>query len=110
MFFEHYDGTIGTAIVQRVIPDTYIDDNNKPYYFNMLDTGDNTSIENYNTLPMNDPRVKVMRKRLKAQDKLKKKIRDFLDAIGCKKDSENVANALQELSIEYGFKNYNYYG
>lgn len=103
VFFECYDGSIGSAIVRQVIPDTYIDDDNKPYHFDMLETGDNTSIEDYATLPYSDPRVKALMKQLKKQDKVRIAIKDFVTHKFGTFDNEIIAKALGEVAIEYGY-------
>lgn len=104
VFFEFYDGSIGSAIVRQVIPDTYIDVDNKPYHFDMLKTGDNTSIEDYATLPYSDPRVKALIKQFKKQDEIADLVRDFVIANSDIYDTETIAKALAQVAIEYGWQ------
>ena len=107
IFFEYLDGTIGTEIVLEVISDTYIDGNNKPY--DMLVThksGEQFSeeIEDYNTLPYSDPRVKAMMKELKKQDEFADEIREFVNANTDIYSIETIAAALGQVAKEYGYK------
>ena len=113
IFFEYCDGTIGTATVLEVIPDTYIDDNNKPIHYDTLVTykdGEQfqEEIEDYNTLPYSDPRVKELQKQLAKQDSLAQDIRDWI-ALRTGNypdyyDNETIAAALVQVAKEYGYK------
>lgn len=67
IYYECLDNTIGTAIVTKIEPRTYYWDNGKRYNFNMLSTGPYTAIEDYNTLPPSNPKVKVYIKKMKAK-------------------------------------------
>ena len=66
IFYEHHDGTIGTAIIKRIEPwessfdkkGNYLK-NGKKYKYNIYHTSDIEVIEDYNCLSDNDPRVKV---------------------------------------------------
>lgn len=109
IFYEYYDGTIGTEIVLEVIPDSYIDDNNKPIYYDMLVTyksGEQFSeeIEDYNTLPYSDPRVKALMKELKKQDECADIIREFVNAYTDIYNIETIASALGQVAKEYGYE------
>ena len=66
IYYECFDNTIGTAIVTKIEPRTYLD-NGKRYNFNMLSTGPYTAIEDYNTLPSSNPKVKAYIKEMKAK-------------------------------------------
>ena len=66
IYYEYYDGTIGTSIVTKIEPRTYWD-NGKRYDFNMLFTGPYTCIEDYNTLAPSNPKVKTYIKEMKAK-------------------------------------------
>ena len=107
IFFEYYDGTIGTAIVLEVKPDSYIDDNGKTFNFNMLVTGRGTNwssvIEDYATLPLSDPRVKALLKELKNQDKFADEVREFVNANTDIYSIETIAAALGQVAKEYGY-------
>ncbi len=113
IFFEYHDGSIGTAIVLEVIPDTYIDDNNKPIHYDELVTYKSgkhfqESIEDYNTLPLSDPRVKELQKQLAKQDSLAQDLRDWI-ALRTGNypgyyDNEIIASALGQVAKEYGYK------
>ena len=63
-----FDNTIGTAIVTKIEPRTYLD-NGKRYDYNMLYTGPHTVIEDYNTLSPSNPKVKAFIKEMKAKRK-----------------------------------------
>lgn len=67
IYYECLDNTIGTAIVTKIEPRTYYWDNGKRYNFNMLSTGPYTAIEDYNTLPSSNPKVKAYIKKMKAK-------------------------------------------
>ena len=66
IYYECFDNTIGTAIVTKIEPRTYWD-NDKRYNFNMLSTGPYTAIEDYNTLSSSNPKVKAYIKKMKAK-------------------------------------------
>ena len=66
IYYEYYDGTIGTSIVTKIEPQTYLG-NGKEYDYNMLYTGPYTSIEDYNTLAPSNPKVKAYIKEMKAK-------------------------------------------
>ena len=113
IFFEYLDGTIGTEIVLEVVPHTYIDDNNKPIHYDMLVThksGEQFSeeIEDYNTLPYSDPRVKELQKQLAKQDSLAQDIHDWIalkrSAYPDYYNNETIAAALAQVAKEYGYK------
>ena len=109
IFYDYYDGTVGTAIVLQVIPNTYIDDDNKPIHYDELVTyksGEHfqESIEDYNTLPYSDPRVKALMKELKKQDELADEIREFVNANTDIYSIETIAAALGQVAKEYGYK------
>lgn len=101
-FFEFYDGTIGSAIVKEIKPDIYTEDG-KTIHFDMLYLGERTTIEDYNTLPYSDPRVKALMKQLKKQDKIAEQIREWVIANFDIYDTKTIANALGEVAIEYGY-------
>lgn len=88
MFFEFYDGTIGSAIVKEIKPDIYTEYNN--------------------TLSYSDPRVKELQKQLAKQDSLMQDIRDWITS-KCETypdyyDNEIIAAALGQVAKEYGYK------
>ena len=66
IYYECYDNTIGSAIVTKIEPRTYWD-NGKRYDFNMLSLGQDTAIEDYNTLAPSNPKVKAYIKERKAK-------------------------------------------
>ena len=67
IYYECYDGTIGTSIVTKIEPRTYFLDNGKRLDFNMLTLGPYTAIEDYNTLAPSNPKVKAYIKERKAK-------------------------------------------
>ena len=108
IFFECYDGTIGTATVVGIKPETYINDYGKEVGYDWLETSDNSGIEDYNTLPDSDPRVKELQKQLAKQDSLAQDIRDWI-ALRTGNypdyyDNETIAAALGQVAKEYGYK------
>ena len=66
IYYECYDGTIGTSIVTKIEPQTYWD-NGKRFDFNMLYTGPHSAIEDYNTLAPSNRKVKAYIKEVKAK-------------------------------------------
>lgn len=109
IFYEHVDGTIGTAIVLEVIQNTYIDDNNNPIRYDELVTCKSSkhfqeSIEDYNTLPYSDPRVKELMKELKKQNEFADEIREFVSANTDIYSIKTIAAALGQVAKEYGYK------
>ena len=59
IYYECYDNTIGSAIVTKIEPRTYLVLNGKRYDFNMLFTGPYTCIEDYNTLAPSNRKVRT---------------------------------------------------
>ena len=108
IFFEYYDGTVGTAIVLEIKPKSYVDDNGRTINYDMLITWKSgncsSGIEDYGTLPLNDPRVKAMMKELKKQDELADEIREFANANTDIYSIETIAAALGQVAKEYGYK------
>lgn len=107
IFFEYYDGTVGTEIVLEIKPKSYVNDNGRTINYDMLTTwksGNCSScIENYNTLPYSDPRVKALMKELKKQDECADIIREFVNANTDIYSIENIAAALGQVAKEYGY-------
>lgn len=66
IYYECYDGEIGSAIVTEIEPQTYWD-YGKKFDYNMLYTGPNTCIEDYDTLAPSNPKVKAYIKEMKAK-------------------------------------------
>lgn len=108
IFFEYYDGTIGTATVLEIKPESYVDDNGKTINYDMLITwksGNCSSCtEDYNTLPYSDPRVKTLMKELKKQDECADIIREFANANTDIYSTETIASALGQVAKEYGYE------
>lgn len=107
MFYEYHDGTVGTDIVLETKPDSYVDDNGKTINYDMLiiwKSGNCSSgIEDYNTLPLSDHRVKALMKELKKQDEFADKIREFANANTDIYSIETIAAALWQVAKEYGY-------
>jgi len=112
IFFEYYDGTVGTATVLEIKPKSYVDDSGKTVNYNMLITWKSgncsSGIEDYGTLPLSDPRVKELQKQLAKQDSLAQDIRDWITS-KCETypgyyDNEVIAAALGQVAKAYGYK------
>lgn len=107
IFFEYYDGSIGSKIVQDIKPKSYVDDNGRTINYDMLITWKSgncsSGTEDYNTLPLSEPRVKALMKQFKKQDEITKQIREFVIANFGIYDTKTIANALGEVAIEYGY-------
>ena len=69
IYYECYDGTIGTSIVTKIEPRTTYWDNGKRYDYNMLFTGPYSAIEDYNTLSPFNRKVKAYIKEVKTKRK-----------------------------------------
>lgn len=112
IFYENYDGTIGTAIVLEIKPESYVNDNGRTIDYNMLITWKSGSCssgtEDYNTLPLSVPRVKELQKQLAKQDSLAQDIRDWVtnkcNTYPDYYDNEVIAAALGQVAKEYGYK------
>ena len=112
IFFEYYDGTVGTEIVLEVEPKSYIDDNGKTINYDELITwrsgNCSSSIEDYNTLPLSDSRVKELQKQLAKQDSLAQDLRDWItnkcETYPDYYDNEVIAAALGQVAKEYGYE------
>jgi hypothetical protein len=112
IFYEYYDGTIGTAIVLEIKPENYVDDNGKTINYDMLITWKSgncsSGTEDYNTLPYSDPRVKELQKQLAKQDNLAQDVRDWIIS-KCETypdyyNDEVIAAALGQVAKEYGYE------
>ena len=66
IYYECYDGTIGTSIVTKIEPRTYLDSG---YDYNMLFTGPYSAIEDYNTLAPSNRKVRAYIKEVKVKRK-----------------------------------------
>ena len=66
IYYECSDGTIGTSIVTKIEPRTYLDSGHD---FNMLYTGPHSAIEDYNTLAPSNRKVRAYIKEVKAKRK-----------------------------------------
>ena len=107
IFFDCYDGTIGSATIISIEPRVYINDYNKEVCYDWLNTSDNSGIEDYETLPYSDPRVKTLMKELKKQDSLADEIRDWvankLETYPDYYNNKTIAAALAQVAKEYGY-------
>lgn len=108
VLFEYYDGTVGTAIVLDVESQCGIDANDETFTYDELITwrsgNCSSSIEDYNTLPYSDPRVKELMKELKKQDEFADEIREFVNANTDIYSIETIAAALGQVAKEYGYE------
>ena len=69
IYYECYDGTIGTSIVTKIEPRTYLVLNGRRFEYNMLFTGPHSVIEDYNTLAPSNKKVRTYIKEVKAKRK-----------------------------------------
>ena len=67
IYYEYFDGGIGSAIVTGIRPETTTDINGKEFSFNRLFTGPHTCIEDYNTLAPSNSKVKAYIKEMKSK-------------------------------------------
>ena len=112
IFFEYLDGSVGTAIVLEVHPESYVNDNGRTINYDMLITwrsgNCSSGIEDYTTLPLSDPRVKALQKQLAKQDSLVQDIRDWIvnkcNTYPDYYNNEIIAAALGQVAKEYGYE------
>lgn len=108
IFYEYYDGTVGTATVLEINQESYVDDNGRTINYDMLITWKSgncsSGTEDYNTLPYSDPRVKALMKELKKQDECADIIREFVNANTDIYSIETIASALGQVAKEYGYE------
>jgi hypothetical protein len=110
IFWENYDGTIGTALVKDIRIETSSYDmcgnplpSGKQFTYNVYMTSEYTAIEDYNCLSDSDPRVKEYCKGKKfITSDFEKELREFLDSKGCRIGDSDVSTILYDLSLEYG--------
>ena len=69
IYYECYDETIGTSIVTKIEPRTYLLINGMRFEYNMLFTGPHSVIEDYNTLAPSNRKVRAYIKEVKAKRK-----------------------------------------
>ena len=67
IYYEYFEGSIGSAVVTGIIPETTTDFYGKVFSFNRLLTGPHTCIEDYNTIAPSNPKVKAYVKEMKAK-------------------------------------------
>ena len=109
IFYENYDGTIGTATIKNIEPSESVFDkkgnylgNGKKHKFNYYHTSDTEAIEDYNCLFDNDPRVKAFCKGKKfITEDFADELRKFLIEHGAHKRDDDVAQILNNLAEEF---------
>ena len=67
IYFDYFDGSIGSAVVTGIRPETTTNIYGKEFSFNRLYTGPHTCIEDYNTIAPSNPKVKAHIKEMKAK-------------------------------------------
>lgn len=67
IYYEYFGGSIGSAVVTGIRPETTTDINGKEFSFNRLFTGPHTCIEDYNTIAPSNQKVKAYIKEMKAK-------------------------------------------
>lgn len=109
IFYECYNGTIGTATIKKVEPSETVFDkkgnylgNGRKYKFNYYHTSDTEAIEDYNCLSDNDPRVKEYCKGKKfITADFADELRKFLVEHGAHKGDDDVVQILYDLAEEF---------
>lgn len=107
IFYERYDGTIGTAIIKKITDAEYKESQgyrkpNKIVKYKKYYTGVDTSIEDYNCLSDNDPRVKAFCKGKKfITADFADELRKFLVEHGAHKGDDDVVLILYDLAKEF---------
>ena len=95
-----YDKSIHTDIVLAVENSYYISDQGYRVNYQELQVDDHMFIENYNCLPMNDPRVKELAKKYAAYDKAKEKLQETVLKLLEPFDLQMKQDFLKELQIK----------
>ena len=109
IFYEKYNGNIGTATIKKIEPAESPFDkkgkylgNGKKYKFNYYRTSNTEVIEDYNCLSDNDPRVKAFCKGKKfITAGFADELRKFLVEHDAQKGDYDLANILYELAEEF---------
>ena len=107
IFYECYNGTIGTAIIKKIEDAEYKESQgygkpNKVVKYKKYYTGINTYIEDYNCLSDNDPRVKEYCKGKKfITSDFADELRKFLVEHGAHKGDNDVIQVLNDLANEF---------
>lgn len=110
IFYETYDGTIGTSTIKRIEPvvDTHMDKygnrlkDGKVFKYNEYYTGVNTVIADYSCLSDNDPRVKAFCKGKKfITADFADELRKFLVEHGANKGDDDVVQILYDIAKEF---------
>lgn len=107
IFYEKWDGTIGTAIIKKIQDSEYRESRGygkaeKVVKFKEYHTGKYSYIEDYNCLSDNDPRVKEFRKGKKfITSDFADELRKFLIEHGAHKGDDDVVQILNDLAEEF---------
>lgn len=109
IFYEHFDGTIGTATIKKIESaespfnkEGYYLKNGKKHKFNYYHTSDTEAIEDYNCLSDKDPRVKEYCKGKKfITADFADELRKFIVEHGAHKGDNDVVNILNDLAKEF---------
>lgn len=107
IFFEYFDGTIGTAIIKKIEDAEYKESQgyrkpDKVVKYKKYYTGVDAPIEDYECLSDNDPRVKAFckgRKFITAD--FADELRKFLVEHGANKGDNDVVQILYDLAKEF---------
>lgn len=107
IFFEYFDGTIGTATIKKIEDAEYEESQgygkpNKIVKYKQYYTGCNEIIEDYECLSDNDPRVKAFckgKKFIKAD--FADELRKFLVEHGAHKGDNDVIQILYDIAKEF---------
>ena len=107
IFYETYDGTIGTATIKKIEDAEYKESQgyrkpDKVVKYKMYYTGVNMCIEDYNCLSDNDPRVKAFCKGKKfITADFADELRKFLFEHGAHKGDNDVVHILYDIAKEF---------
>lgn len=107
IFFEYFDGTIGTAIIKKIEYAEYKESQgygepDKVVKYKKYYTGVNAYVEDYECLSDNDPRVKAFcngKKFITAN--FADELRQFLVEHGAHKGDDDVVQILNDLAKEF---------
>lgn len=92
IYYEYYDGTIGSAIVLDIQPAEYDDWlTKKKIQYNWLRTSENSGIEDYNTLAPNNPKVRAYIKAKKVEmEANRSKMIEYVFGVGHKPTKKEI--------------------
>ena len=104
VFYECYDGSVGSSIVIAIKAESYLDDRGREHPYQWLelwrDGNCSSGIEDYNCLSPSNPKVKELAKKFAKFDKQKDSIMDSLLNILSPWEKETQKEIIDLLKIQ----------